>query len=118
MRLNFIQVNGEANAEGSPFRQGRTIIISLGLVIEEVVDGGVDVHAPPNMVLKHEFPDGVALVHILLPRLRFAETASGERRIQCIVACEAMAIAQSPSHGMRARLAELRENDISRLMHP
>ena len=64
MRLNFIQIDGEANAEGSPFRQGRTIIISLGLVIEEVVDGCIEGDTLPEMVLKHQFPDGIALIDI------------------------------------------------------
>ena len=87
------QVNGNAYAEGGSRGQRRTIIVRLGLIVEEVVDGRIDGDATPYVVLQHQLPDGVALVNVRAARLRLALTATRECGIEGIVAREPMVVA-------------------------
>ena len=61
---NLLQVHRQAYAEAGACGQRRTIVIRLGFVIKDVVDGGVETDASPDVVLEHQFPDGVALIDI------------------------------------------------------
>ena len=72
--------------------------------------------ASPQVVLEHQFPDGIALIHILTTRLGLTLTAAGEGCIEGIEAREPMFVANTPRQGMGARLIELREIDIARLV--
>ena len=72
----------------------------------------------PEMVLKHQLPDGITLVNILTTRLWFPQEASRQGSIEGITARKAMVVAEAPGHGVRTRLGELREVDVARLMHP
>ena len=62
--LDLIQIDGDADAEAGACGERRGVVIGLRLVIKEVVDGGVHVDASPQMVLEHQFPDGITLIDI------------------------------------------------------
>ena len=70
-----LQIYGQSHAEGYSCGERRRIVIRLRLVIEEVVDGGIETDAAPEVVLKHQLPDGIALIDIGTARLGFAEAA-------------------------------------------
>ena len=74
--------------------------------------------AAPEVVLKHQLPDGVTLIDIRAARLRTALAAPGEGGVEGIVARETTAVAYAPRQGMRTGLIELREPDVARLAHP
>ena len=116
--LYFVQVNRQTYGEGCASGERRAIVIGLGLVIEEVVNGGVEGEATPDVLLQHQSPDGVALVHIGAARLWLALSAPRERRVDGVVAREAVVVADAPCQGVRPGLVELREIDVARLVHP
>ena len=89
----LIHINRQAYAERGACCQRRTIVIGLRFEVEEVVNGRVEMEATPDMVLQHEFPDGIALIHISAAWLRFAEVTAGECSIKGIVARETMVVA-------------------------
>ena len=92
----LVEVNGEADAEGGAGGEGREIVVGLGLVVEEVVDGRVQVQAAPDVVLEHELPDGVALVDGGVARLWLALAPAREGCVEGIVAGEATGVAHAP----------------------
>jgi hypothetical protein len=83
---HFIQIDRQPDAEGYSCGERRRIVVPLRLVVEEVVDGGVEMDTTPEMMLKHEAPDGVTLIDIGATRLGLALTTRGECCIEGIVA--------------------------------
>ena len=72
----LIQLHVQADAEGGAGGEGRTVVIGLGLEIEDVVDGRVDTYASPKIVLQNQAPDGISLIHIGAPGLRMPLAAA------------------------------------------
>ena len=116
--LKGIHIEGEADAEGGAGGERRAIVVRLRLVVEEVVDGGGEADAAPEVVLEHEAPDGVALIDVGTARLGLALAAAGESGVEGVMAREAVIVAQAPGHGVRAGLVEVRVIDVARLLHP
>ena len=71
-----IQIDGEADAEGGARGERREIVIRLGLVVEQIVDGRVQMQAAPDVMLEHQLPDGIALIDGSIARLGLSLCAS------------------------------------------
>ena len=89
----LIKIYRQSYGEGGARGQRRAVVVVPGLIVEDVVDGGIDVDASPQVVLQHQPPDGVALVHVAASRLRLALTAAREGCIEGVVAREAVLVA-------------------------
>ena len=59
-----VDIKREADAPCGARCHRRAVVVCIRLIVEEVIDCGIDVYAAGYVLLKHQLPDCVALVHI------------------------------------------------------